>query len=93
MNKLLASVVTIATVGFATPALASAPRYFEYMGHTGSVVDNGEFNYDYITLSGPAGHTQLKVMCTGGGGNEWTSYGTFTDDLNQAVANSWCRSF
>ena len=93
LSKIALVLGSVLTLGLAAPAMAAEPRSYEWHGHYGSVTDNGSWNWDYISLSGPAGNTQLKVMCTGNGGNEWTSFGTFSQAANQAVADSWCSEF
>ena len=74
-------------------AQAYAPEAYSFAGHRGTVIERGAWEKDTITLSGPQGSTTIEVLCTGNGGNEWTSYGNTSQAFNQAVANSWCRSF
>ena len=94
MIKQIAIAVAAATTLFAAaPAMASTPRYWSFAGHDGTAVDNGSGRYDYLTLSGAAGRTQIKVLCTGNGGNEWSAWGTTNQGFNQAAANQWCSSY
>ena len=74
-------------------AAEAAPRYYEFAGHTGTVVERGAWEKDTITLAGPQGRTTIEVLCTGNGGNEWNSWGTASHAFNQAVANYWCSEF
>ena len=85
--------ISALTFGVAMPAQASTPRPYEFAGNYGTATDNGIGNFDYITVSGPSGNTTLKVLCTGGGGNTWNSWGNFTQNMNQALANTWCQHY
>ncbi len=69
------------------------PRPYEWYGHTGSVVENGDWQPDYFSLSGPMGDTQIKVLCTGNGGYEWNSWGQWSDTANDALAQYWCEEY
>ena len=74
-------------------AQAYAPEAYSFAGHRGTVIERGAWEKDTITLSGPQGSTTIEVLCTGNGGNEWTSYGNTSHAFNQAVANYWCSEF
>ena len=56
--------------------------------------DSGNLGTDILTLSNPNGDeiTKMEVVCTGGGGNRWESYGNFSKEENQWLANHWCKS-
>ena len=57
--------------------------------------DNGDFRPDVLTLTSPDGsdRTRLTVICTGGGGNRWESYGNFSKQENQDVVSHWCEDY
>ena len=88
-----ATLIAAASLLAAAPALAYEPEAYSFAGHTGTVIERGAWEKDTITLNGPAGWTTIEVLCTGDGGNEWTSWGTTNEGFNQAVANSWCQYF
>ena len=88
-----ATLVAAASIFAAAPALAYSPVAYSILGHHGTVVERGSWEKDTITLSGPQGHTTIEVLCTGNGGNEWTSWGTTSSTFNQFVADDWCRFF
>ena len=89
MIKQIAIAVAAATTLFAAaPAMASTPRYWSFAGHDGTAVDNGSGRYDYLTLSGAAGRTQIKVLCTGNGGNEWSAWALQTRDSTRRPPTS-----
>ena len=96
MKKLfiMTAAATALVLAAAAPAQAgSYPRKYTAFGHTGTATDNGAYQWDSIALRGPAGQSTINVYCTGNGGYEWKSHGTFTKDLNDRMADKWCSSF
>ena len=57
--------------------------------------DNGDFRPDVLTLTSPDGseRTRVTVICTGGDGNRWESYGTLSKTENQEISNHWCKNY
>ena len=58
-------------------------------------LDNGDYGSDRINVYKPNGEvaTQMKVICTGGGGNRWSANTDQPKADNQKLANWWCANY
>ena len=97
IKSLSVAILGALTIGAVAPEIASARTQCEDLGdgYTYCYVDNGHSGADYLRVANRSNgdETTLRVICTGGGGNRWTSYGNLTRSDNQFIANHWCKRY
>ena len=92
--SVLASLVAATSVTLAmAPEAQAETRSYSHYGHTGFVTNNGAYQTDVITLSGPSGSVQMNVVCTGGGGWQYESFGTTSKAFDDSLAEAWCGNW
>ena len=94
-NFFTTSLITAATL-FSTlsaPVSAAAKCTTTTTGYTMCAEDNGHMGVDNITVWRGSERTNMKVLCTGGGGNQWSANSNMSKAMNQVIANMWCDKY